>query len=177
LGKGVRAMGETVRIATDDSYELPAYHAEPAFVARAPGRVNLLGEHVDYNDGWVMPAAIDRAAYVAGRACPSPLISVAAADLDDSTAFRVSGLEAKLDAVGQPLPRWAHYPAGVAWSLNEDGLAVSGPPGLLVAEVAAKAAMSRRGNRAFSNEKPTRRPTSKRRRFTNVRRRRRWTPA
>jgi galactokinase len=33
---------------------------EPAHIARAPGRVNLLGEHVDYNDGFVLPAAIDR---------------------------------------------------------------------------------------------------------------------
>ena len=39
------------------------YGRAPDFVARAPGRVNLLGEHVDYNDGWVLPAAIDRAAY------------------------------------------------------------------------------------------------------------------
>jgi len=70
----------------------------------------------------------------------------------------------------------AHNSSGLAGS-SRHGLAVSGPPGLLVAEVAAKAAMSRRGNRAFSNEKSTRRPISKRRRFTNVRRRRRWTPA
>ena len=38
---------------------------QPAHIASAPGRVNLLGEHVDYNDGFVLPAAIDRATYVA----------------------------------------------------------------------------------------------------------------
>ena len=37
----------------------------PAHIGRAPGRVNLLGEHVDYNDGFVLPAAIDRATYIA----------------------------------------------------------------------------------------------------------------
>src|SRR5882672_4896273 len=84
-----------------------AHHARPAFVARAPGRVNLLGEHVDYNDGWVMPAAIDRAAYVAASACPSPLVSLSAADLDDGCVFRVGefdALGAKLDAAGKALP-------------------------------------------------------------------------
>jgi galactokinase len=119
-----------------------AYHSEPAFITRAPGRVNLLGEHVDYNDGWVMPAAIDRAAYVAARACPSPLVSVSAADLNDSTSFRLSGLEAKHDAVGQPLPKWAHYPAGVAWSLAEQGLAVNGLDAVLASDVPRGAGLS-----------------------------------
>ena len=41
------------------------FSAEPAFVVRAPGRVNLIGEHTDYNDGFVMPMAIDRAVYIA----------------------------------------------------------------------------------------------------------------
>src|SRR5712671_44009 len=83
--------------------------AEPAFVARAPGRVNLLGEHVDYNDGWVLPAAIDRAAYVAAAPCPSPLVSLEALDLNAGSVFRVTELDAarKLDAAGQPLSRWA----------------------------------------------------------------------
>ena len=41
------------------------FSQEPRYVARAPGRVNLLGEHVDYNDGFVMPVAIDRATFIA----------------------------------------------------------------------------------------------------------------
>ena len=48
------------------------YHSEPLAVACAPGRVNLLGEHVDYNGGWVLPAAIDRATYVAFAPARSP---------------------------------------------------------------------------------------------------------
>ena len=43
------------------------YGAPPAFVVRAPGRVNLIGEHTDYNDGFVMPLAIDRALWIALR--------------------------------------------------------------------------------------------------------------
>ena len=40
---------------------------EPAYIVRAPGRVNLIGEHTDYNDGFVFPMAIDRATYIALR--------------------------------------------------------------------------------------------------------------
>src|SRR3954451_12664992 len=93
-----------------------AHHAQPAFVARAPGRVNLLGEHVDYNDGWVLPAAIDRTAYVAASARPDARVSLSAADLNERCEFRLTDLEQKIDAAGQPLPGWARYPAGVAWS-------------------------------------------------------------
>ncbi|MBI3177980.1 MAG: galactokinase family protein, partial [Chloroflexi bacterium] len=56
--------------------------APPAFVVRSPGRVNLLGEHVDYNDGWVLPVAMDRSAYLAVGRCNSALVSLGAADLD-----------------------------------------------------------------------------------------------
>src|SRR5574342_1121053 len=89
-----------------------AFHADPAFTARAPGRINLLGEHVDYNDGWVLPAAIDRAVYIAVGECPSPLVSLTAADLDDGATFRVTELGSEVDVTGKPLKSWARYPAG-----------------------------------------------------------------
>ena len=43
------------------------FDTEPTFVIRAPGRVNLIGEHTDYNDGFVLPMAIDRAVWLAVR--------------------------------------------------------------------------------------------------------------
>jgi galactokinase len=119
-----------------------SYHSTPAFVARAPGRVNLLGEHVDYNDGWVMPAAIDRAAYVAGSPCPSPLVSLQALDLNERVTFRVTELDAKVDAAGKPLPRWAWYAAGVAWALRADGLRVGGLDAVLASDVPRAAGLS-----------------------------------
>jgi len=119
-----------------------AYKSIPAFVARAPGRVNLLGEHVDYNDGWVLPAAIDRAAYVAVGECNSPLVSLSAMDLDDGAVFRVTELDAKADVTGKPLKSWAHYPAGVAWALKARGLAVAGMDAVLTADVPRGAGVS-----------------------------------
>lgn len=112
-----------------------AYHADPAFIARAPGRVNLLGEHVDYNDGWVLPAAIDRAAYVAVGECPSPLVSLSAMDLNEGAVFRLTELDEKHDVTGQPLSAWARYPAGVAWALKAQGRVVTGLDAVLTSDV------------------------------------------
>jgi len=129
-----------------------AFQGPPAFVARAPGRVNLLGEHVDYNDGWVLPAAIDRAAYLAVRPSGGPVVTLAAPDLEATASFRLSELDAvddpgdaanpRLDAVGRPLPRWAWYPAGVAWALRRRGLAVHGLEAALVSRVPRAAGLS-----------------------------------
>jgi galactokinase len=94
----------------------------PAFVARAPGRVNLLGEHVDYNDGFVLPAAIDRATYIAFSPADSQLTTLWAADFDQRAVFSPQTLPAKTESDGSPLPDWARYPAGVMWALGEAGL-------------------------------------------------------
>ena len=95
---------------------------EPAYVARAPGRVNLLGEHVDYNDGFVLPAAIDRATYVAFSPTESPHSTLLAADLNRSASFSPQTLASKTQVDSTRLPDWAHYPAGVMWSLQEQNL-------------------------------------------------------
>lgn len=92
-------------------------------IVRAPGRVNLLGEHVDYNDGIVLPAAIDRATYIAFSPSATDRSTIVAVDFDQQAVFSVEGLPAKSQTDGSPLPEWAHYPAGVMWALREAGLA------------------------------------------------------
>ncbi len=114
----------------------------PALLARAPGRVNLLGGHVDYNEGWVLPAAIDRAAWVAAAPRQDRAARIAALDLQEHAAFRLDGLEARLDAEGRPLPAWAHYPAGVAWALERDGFELLGMDAVLASEVPLGAGLS-----------------------------------
>jgi len=96
----------------------------PAHIARAPGRVNLLGEHVDYNDGFVLPAAIDRATYVAFSPTNAPHSTLVAVDFDQQASFSAETISTKTQTDSSPLPEWSLYPAGVMWSLMEENLAV-----------------------------------------------------
>ncbi len=98
----------------------------PIHLVRAPGRVNLLGEHVDYNDGFVLPAAIDRATYIAVSPTNTALSTLVAVDFNQQASFSPQTIPSKTQAEGSPLPEWAHYPAGVMWSLNEDQLETNG---------------------------------------------------
>lgn len=102
------------------------FSAPPAVLVRAPGRVNLLGEHVDYNGGPVLPAAIDREVRLAARFTPACTVTLAALDLGEEVVFSLDELDEKADLKGSPLPAWARYPAGVAWALRETGYPPSG---------------------------------------------------
>jgi len=90
-----------------------------------PGRVNLLGEHVDYNDGPVLPAAIDRQVTVDASPSEDGLVHLTALDFGQEVTFALRDLERKRAADGSSLPDWALYPAGVAWSAQQSGLAVT----------------------------------------------------
>jgi galactokinase len=107
----------------------------PSFVARAPGRVNLLGEHVDYNDGFVLPAAIDRATYLAFRPAESDLTTLWAADFSQRTSFTRESMYTKTSPDRSPLPSWGLYPAGVMWALTEAGYAVPAMEGVFASDV------------------------------------------
>jgi galactokinase len=86
----------------------------PGGIARAPGRVNLLGEHVDYNDGFVMPVAIDRATYVAFSNSLDNSSNIIANDFGEKISFSSTSIQSKKQINSQPLPDWGLYPAGVA---------------------------------------------------------------
>jgi galactokinase len=94
--------------------------------ASAPGRVNLLGEHVDYNGGPVLPVAIDREVRIAANPRSDSIVHLKALDLSQSASFDLKRLSDKKDIHGNPLPGWALYPAGIAWVLQKYDFRVTG---------------------------------------------------
>lgn len=108
---------------------------DPSLVVRAPGRVNLIGEHTDYNDGFVMPLAIDRAVRIALRPSDDRRVRAYSADLDSWGEF-------SLDAVERGGPGWIEYLKGVAWSLAEDGYRLAGWTGVVTGDVPIGAGLS-----------------------------------
>lgn len=109
----------TVRDAVLQAFEAN-FKTSPTLLARAPGRVNLIGEHTDYNDGFVLPAAIDRAIYVAARPRDDSTVNLVSVDFKGRTAF-------DMDSLDDPdLPAWSKYPRGSLWWLTNQGHTVPG---------------------------------------------------
>ncbi|MCT2593036.1 galactokinase [Streptomyces sp. N2-109] len=97
------------------------YGAAPDGVWAAPGRVNLIGEHTDYNDGFVMPLALPHTTRVHAARRDDGVLRLHSADSPGQVVeLRLDAL-APTGAVG-----WAAYPAGAAWALREAGLPVGG---------------------------------------------------
>lgn len=111
------------------------YGSAPAYLTRAPGRVNLLGEHVDYNGGLALPCALDRSAFVAASFRTDPVVRVTAEDLDETCVFDLQDLSRRVDLDGNSLPDWARYPAGVAWALSKADVELTGLDALLTSSV------------------------------------------
>ncbi len=83
------------------------YHASSEVIACAPGRVNLLGEHTDYNDGFVLPIAIDRSTCVAARARADRIVHCYTVQFDQADSFSLDAIERSAT-----LP-WSNYVRGV----------------------------------------------------------------
>ena len=108
------------------------------FVASAPGRVNLIGEHTDYNDGYVFPVAIDKYLNIAARKRSDRWVRLHALDVNDSYEFCLDTLA----AVQQDVPAWCHYLVGVASLLQASGKKVSGIDAIITGDVPIGAGLS-----------------------------------
>jgi galactokinase len=110
----------------------------PDLVTRAPGRVNLIGEHTDYNDGFVLPAGISRQTLVAASARDDGKVRVIAGDL--------GGLVAEFSVAGEVAPSttdtWSNYVRGMAALMPAEGVAVRGADLAIVGDMPQGAGLS-----------------------------------
>jgi galactokinase len=122
--------------ARDVAQEFGLRFGRPAVVSRAPGRVNLIGEHTDYNDGFVMPAALDFATLVAGAPREDRTIRVYSLFMDQTREFDLD----------KPAPSgrhdWSDYVFGVAAKLEESGRRLAGADLVVWSDVPLGAGLS-----------------------------------
>jgi galactokinase len=111
------------------------YGTAARYVARAPGRVNLIGEHTDYNDGFVLPMAIDRAICIALRPRSDRRVVIRSLDMDATERF-------SLDQLARNQKTWVEYIKGMAWALQARGLRLAGWEGVMAGDVPIGAGLS-----------------------------------
>jgi galactokinase len=124
-GSGLNVTAQTAARAFTERFGVA-----PRWLAAAPGRVNLIGEHTDYNGGFVLPMAIDRYAVVAAAPARNPArLSLHSLDLDSSVEIPLTG------TVMPGVPSWANYVRGVVAGFERRGLTPPGLDALIVSEV------------------------------------------
>lgn len=111
------------------------FGCHPDFLVRAPGRINLIGDHADYSDGFVMPLAIDYACWIALRPRTDRQVSVCSLDFDEEVLFDLHGLQRSGSS-------WIEYLKGVAWALEESGRHLVGWEGVMAGDVPIGAGFS-----------------------------------
>ncbi|GAA3686019.1 galactokinase [Lentzea atacamensis] len=113
----------------------------PDGVWSAPGRVNLIGEHTDYNDGYVLPFALPHRIAVAASPRADGVLTVST--LGDDGGVQDAAPAVVADLVPGTVKGWAAYPSGVAWALREQGIGVTGGADLVLSgDVPAGAGLS-----------------------------------
>jgi galactokinase len=90
---------------------------------RAPGRVNLIGEHTDYNDGFCLPLAIEAACTATVRPLDEPVVELISTQYDDPVELALDELTPRSLPAADA---WTGYPAGVVWALRERGHRLAG---------------------------------------------------
>jgi galactokinase len=111
------------------------FGGQPDVIVRAPGRVNLIGEHTDYNDGFVLPMAIDRAVWIALRMRDDQQILVYSPHYKQAVSFDLSDFNAGKSG-------WIEYVRGVAWALHDNGNSLRGWEGVMAGDVPIGAGLS-----------------------------------
>jgi len=112
------------------------FNVLPAVIVRSPGRINLIGEHTDYNNGFVLPAAIDKAAVIAISVRDDDEIHLYAKDLNETFTIRIDELKPIGDI------SWPNYMLGVVAQFIKKGIAVTGFNAMLTSDIPIGAGLS-----------------------------------
>jgi galactokinase len=115
---------------------MEAFGKAPQIIVRSPGRVNIIGEHTDYNDGFVLPAAIDKAAYVAISLRDDNEIHLKALDLNETFSIDIKNLKPVGDI------SWPNFILGAAVQFIKKGIALKGFNAVLLSDVPIGAGLS-----------------------------------
>ena len=114
---------------------LEEFNQYPEYIVQAPGRVNLIGEHTDYNDGYVLPIAIDRVVSIALSAIPEPEIRLFSLDFDQRVSISLENTLAKGDG-------WPEYLKGLIDIYKKNSLELFGWQGIMAGNVPIGAGLS-----------------------------------
>ena len=117
-------------------------YSGPLGVAWAPGRINLIGEHTDYNAGYVLPLAVDRVAVFAGRARTDGLVRLWSTHFQERAEFSLEELPASFERQRASLPGWARYVLAVVTELRRANLPFNGFDAVLRGDVPVGGGMS-----------------------------------
>ena len=113
----------------------PAADSAAVEIVRAPGRVNLIGDHMDYNEGFMLPVAISLDTWIAYRRRTDGFVRVVSRQSQDGGSFRIAEVDSTPAAGGTaghaPVPHWSDYVAGTAWSLREAAIPIRGFDGVI----------------------------------------------
>ena len=112
------------------------YQREPELIVAAPGRVNLIGEHTDYNDGFVLPIAIDRHIIIASAPQRGNKIHLYAANFDEISVFRLDDIQY------DQKDRWSNYQRGIAKLIQESGYRLRGTKMVIWGDIPLGAGLS-----------------------------------
>jgi galactokinase len=112
------------------------FGTKPALIVRSPGRVNIIGEHTDYNEGYVLPAAIDKAAYIAMSVRNDGEIHLYAADLNETFSTNITNMKPVGDV------SWPNYIIGAAAQLAKKDLIRNGFNAVVMSDVPIGAGLS-----------------------------------
>lgn len=117
-------------------------YISPIGAAWAPGRVNLIGEHTDYNDGFVLPIAVDRVAAFAGCARPDDIVRLWSTHFQEYAQFSLADLPATFESQRKSLPLWERYVLGVITELRQASIVVPGFDAVIGGDVPLGGGMS-----------------------------------